>query len=123
MKVPKPEKKKKKKLYNGYKDKPERVCEVTGASYAQRHEIFGAANRQKSIAYGLQVDLCHAEHERVTNPRTKEDKEKVQSLKERGQQKFEDMLREKGFTDVQARKTFMQEFGRNYLEPLGEEGV
>jgi len=45
--VPKPKNNKKKKLYNGYKDKPIRFCAETGAPYAERHEIFGGANRQK----------------------------------------------------------------------------
>lgn len=121
--IPKPQDKKKKKLCNGYKDKPMRFCAETGAPYAERHEIFGGANRQKSIKYGLQIDLSPEIHERVTNPRTDEDLALVQEYKQRGQMKFEAMMRGEGMTAVQARKTFMFEFGRNYLEPIGEEGV
>lgn len=118
--VPKPQDTKKKKLCNGYKDKPNRVCMVTGTPYAERHEIFGGSNRQKSIMYGLQVDLSHEEHERVTNPRTEEDIAFVQALKEMGQKQFEDMLIEnEGMTPLEARRTFIFEFGRNYREMLG----
>lgn len=120
---PKPQTKKKKKLTNGWKDKPNRMCAYTGISHAERHEIFGGANRQKSIKYGLQVDLSHEIHERVTNPRTAEDLQLVQELKEKGQQMFEDMCIDNGYTEVEARKEFMYEFGRNYLEPLGVDGV
>lgn len=121
--IPKPKNSKKKKLYNGYKDKPFRVCAETGVPYAERHEIFGGANRQKSIRYGLQIDLSPEIHERVTNPRTDEDLALVQRYKEEGQMKFEALMRGEGMTDVQARKTFMFEFGKNYLPMLGKEGV
>lgn len=121
--IPKPKNIKKKKLYNGYKDKPFRVCAETGKPCAERHEIFGGANRQKSINYGLQIDLSPEIHERVTNPRTDEDLALVQEYKQRGQMKFEALMRGEGMTDVQARKTFMFEFGKNYLPMLGKEGV
>lgn len=52
-----------KKKYNGYKDKPERICFYTGRPYAERHEVFsGRPNRQISIEYGFQVDLCVEKH-------------------------------------------------------------
>jgi len=121
--VPKPKKKKNKLLCNGWKDKPMRFCAETGAPYAERHEIFGGANRQKSIKYGLQVNLSHDVHERVTNPRTEEDLALVQQYKEMGQMKFEALMRGEGLTAVQARKMFMFEFGKNYLPVIGEEGV
>lgn len=121
--VPKPQDKKKTKLFNGYKDKKNRVCMVRGTAYAERHEIFGGSNRQKSIKYGLQVDLSHEEHERVTNPRTPEDLAFVQELKEYGQKKFEDMMIEnEGMTPLEARRTFMFEFGKNYRDMLGVGG-
>lgn len=121
--VPKPQDKKKKKLCNGYKDKPMRFCAETGAPYAERHEIFGGANRQKSIKYGLQIDLSPAIHERVTNPKTDEDLALIQQYKEQGQMKFEALMRGEGMTAVQARKMFMFEFGKNYLPMIGKEGV
>ena len=120
---PKPGKNKKQKLYNGYRDKANRFCEVTGSNGAERHEIFGASNRQKSIRYGLQADLSRDEHERVTNPRNTDDDSRIKELKERGQRQFEDKLISEGYTEVQARKMFMHEFGRNYLELIGKEGV
>lgn len=37
------------------------VCYRCGHNYGKldRHEVFGASNRQKSKAYGLWVMLCH----------------------------------------------------------------
>lgn len=119
---PKPSTPKKKKLTNGYKDKPNRVCEVKGTNYADRHEIFGASNRRKSIEHKLQVDLSREEHERVTNPRNEKDDARVRELKEKGQRQYEDKLIESGCTPLEARKQFFFEFGRNYLEQIGEEG-
>lgn len=121
--IPKPQDKKKKKLCNGYKDKPFRVCAETGKANAERHEIFGGSNRQKSIKYGLQIDLSPEIHERVTNPRSDEDLLLIRRYKEQGQMKFETLMRSEGMTAVQARKMFMFEFGRNYLPMIGEEGV
>ena len=113
--VPKPKDKPKKKLTNGYKDKPNRYCIFTGEPYAERHEIFGGPNRQNSMKYGLQVDLCHEIHERVTNPRTEKDLKLVQKLKVYGQKKFERERRAEGYTKEQARQYFMEVFGKNYL--------
>ena len=62
--VAKPVDKKKKKLMNGYKDKPNRICVECGTGYAERHEIFGGANRQHSIEDKLQIDLCKECHDR-----------------------------------------------------------
>ncbi|MHC1722770.1 MAG: hypothetical protein AB9836_06145 [Aminipila sp.] len=122
--IPKPGKPKKEKLYNGYKDKANRTCAVTGTNYAERHEIFGASNRQNSIRHGLQVDLSREEHERVTNPRNSNDDNRVEELKIKGQEQYEqNLIENEGYTDVQARKLFMHEFGRNYLDILGKEGV
>lgn len=59
----------------------------------------------------------------MTNPRTDEDLALVQEYKQRGQMKFEALMRGEGMTAVQARKTFMFEFGKNYLPMIGEEGV
>lgn len=36
---PKPKTKKKKLLENGYKNKQDRICEITGMPGAERHEI------------------------------------------------------------------------------------
>lgn len=59
---PKPKTQKKKKKVNGYKDKVSRRCFYTGRPCAERHELFGGANRQNSIDYGMQIDLCPELH-------------------------------------------------------------
>ena len=118
----KPKDKKKKPLYNGYKGKPERICMFTGAPYAERHEIFGGANRQNSIKYQLQVDLCPEIHNRVTNPKTDKDLELVAQLREMGQMKFEARCMANGDSPYNARVTFKEIFGKNYLPLLGIRG-
>lgn len=119
---PKPKTPKKNKLTNGFKQRSERVCEVNGTNYADRHEIFGASNRQNSIKHKLQVDLSRKEHERVTNPRNEKDDARIRELKIRGQMQYEAKLLDEGCTALEARKQFFFEFGRNYLELIGEEG-
>ena len=119
---PKPKTRKKDKLSNGFKNKAERVCEVNGTNYADRHEIFGASNRQNSIRHGLQIDLSREEHEKVTNPRNEKEDNRIRELKIKGQIQFEAKLMEDGATPLEARKQFFFEFGRNYLEQIGEEG-
>ena len=51
--IPKPGNKKKKILYNGYKNKAERVCFFCKTPNAERHEVFPGNNRQISIREGL----------------------------------------------------------------------
>lgn len=63
--IPKPRSNKKKKACNGYKDKKNRYCYYCGTPYAERHEVYGGANRQKSILNHWQVDLCHSCHEEM----------------------------------------------------------
>ena len=68
--IPKPRSAKKKRACNGYKDKKNRYCYYCGTPYAERHEVYGGSNRQKSILNKWQVDLCHSCHEcRQISPR------------------------------------------------------
>lgn len=118
--VPKPTgKKKKKKLYNGYKDKGDRVCFYCGSPFAERHEVYRGSNRQNSIRYGFQVDLCPSCHDGITNLRSDEDIARDQYWKKRCQREFEaEMIREHGLSKEGARELFMEIIGRNYLEEL-----
>ena len=59
---PKPKTPKKRKEYNGYKNKANRTCAYTGTRHAERHELFGGPNRKVSIREGLQIDLSPEKH-------------------------------------------------------------
>ena len=54
---PKPVTKKKKPACNGYKDKQNRICAYTGERGAERHELFGGANRQTSTVSCRTISL------------------------------------------------------------------
>ena len=113
---PKPKPTKKKKLlYNGYKDKPQRRCWYTGAPGAERHEIWGGPLRQVSIREGFQVDVCPEKHRELQANSTKW--ARIENLKWRMyyQNKFEQSLIESGITPEQARKLWMDMIGKNYL--------
>lgn len=113
--VPKPVTPKKKKQYNGYKDKPNRKCYYTGEYGAERHEVYGGPNRQSSITYGFQVDLCKQVHARFHDPQTEEDFTRINFWKEKCQRDFEKKLIDKGFNADGARKFFISIIGKNYL--------
>ena len=113
---PKPKPTKKKSLLsNGYKDKPQRRCWYTGASGAERHEIWGGPYRQKCIEMGFQVDVCPEIHaELQANGTTWA---KIENLKWQMyyQNLHEQKLIDTGITPQQARETWMALIGRNYL--------
>lgn len=114
--VPKPIDKKKKKLMNGYKDKPNRYCIVCGATNAERHEIFGGSNRQHSIEDRLQIDLCAEHHRRWhegTDPATQEWKAE---WRRRAQEMYEQKLVEAGAKPARARNIFVKRYGFNLLD-------
>ena len=112
--IEKPKSKKKKKIYNGYKEKSERCCHYCGTPYAERHEAFGGSNRQFSIEDGFQVDLCPNCHRRFHE---KDEWGKEESLKWKihFQGKYENKLTETGITEDQARTLFISRYGRNYI--------
>ena len=133
MPLPNPTaRKKKKKKQNGYKDKPERHCFFTGRPYAERHELFGGANRQISIDHGFQVDVCWQIHKlfhgQVDWEGLKEigwemedplrwAAEQQESLRKVCQMEYEARERlELGASTEEARERWMNLIGRNYLD-------
>ncbi|NBH61596.1 hypothetical protein D1155_08035 [Anaerotruncus sp. 80] len=108
-----------KKKYNGYKDKPERICFYTGRPYAERHEVFpGRPNRQISIEYGFQVDICPEKHRELQDnitPWAKAENQKWRSTYERA---YIDRLMDEGEREEDALQSWMRLIGRNYIEEL-----
>lgn len=117
--VPKPQSKKKKKLTNGWKDKPYRRCAICGAYGAERHELFGGANRQTSIKMKFQVDLCREHHEAFHRMDSKW-APVVAEYRARAQRKWELDMVSAGIKSEDARKLWMSMIGRNYLEDSNE---
>lgn len=119
---PKPKESKKKKLENGYKDKPNRICEICGEYGAERHEIFGGANRKYSIEDGLQMDLC-SKHHRMWHEGTSPMVIKWRrTTRRKMQQKFEEKMMECGMNEKQARSCFRSRYGFNLLGEHPEKG-
>lgn len=108
-----------KKKYNGYKDKPERICFYIGRPYAERHEVFpGRPNRQISIEYGFQVDICPEKHRELQDnitPWAKAENQKWRSTYERA---YIDRLMDEGEREEDALQSWMRLIGRNYIEEL-----
>lgn len=114
--IPKPKEKRKKPICNGYKDKQERYCHYCGTPYAERHEVFGGANRVKSILNGWQVDLCHTCHEEMQANITKRAKMRNIYWRQKFQREYEAKLIVSGIAPEQAREIWISEVGRNYLD-------
>lgn len=112
---PKPQDKKKKKKQNGYKDKPGRICAYTGAPYAERHEIFPGNNRQISIDYGFQIDVCPEIHAELQANVTEWAQAENLRLRQKCQTEYEDKLIETGISMDQARKCWLKLIGRSYI--------
>jgi len=91
-------------------------CERCGKPYAETHEIFGGSNRQHSMEDGLQVRLCGGCHRlNPQAPHVSPQHEINVELKQRGQTLYENKMLDNGFNEEQARSSFMQRYGRNYL--------
>lgn len=107
-----------KKFYNGYKTKHQRVCRYCGAHYAERHEVFGGSNRQTSIANKFQVDVCR-EHHRMLQDNI-EDWAKRENLRLRQyfERKWLDERIEEGMTEAEAVRGWMHLIGKNYLDDI-----
>lgn len=113
---PKPKKTgKRRKKMNGWKDKANRICKYCGKPYAERHEVFGGANRQISIDNGFQVDVCRAHHEELHSNSTEWAQKENLRLRQHYQLRYEIDLMEQGYTADQARRKWMSLIGRNYI--------
>lgn len=112
---PKPQDKKKKKKCNGYKDKADRICTYTGRPFAERHEIFCGRNRQISIDYGFQIDVCHEIHEELQANITEWAQAENLRLRQKWQTEYEDKLTCAGITPEKAREMWLKLIGRSYL--------
>lgn len=106
------------KLYNGWKNKPQRVCMYCGKPYAERHELFGGPNRQISIREHLQVDVCREHHEFLQMQLTDEAVKEVARLRAKAQREWMDKLIDTGITEQQALAAWMSMIGRNYREDM-----
>jgi hypothetical protein len=113
--VPKPGTAEKHKKVNGYKDKPSRVCAYDGTPYAERHEVFGGANRQTSIDLGFQVDVSLARHAELHANYTGWARAENLRLKQHFQAKHETELIDGGMSAEEAREAWISLIGKNYL--------
>jgi len=105
--VPKPTHKKKRPK-NNPQTTADRRCTYPrcGKPYAEQHEVFFGPHRQKSIAYGLQKDLCAEHHRGPLGPH--QCREYDLQLKREAQARFE--------AEMGTREDFMRIFGKNYLD-------
>ena len=113
--VPKPTDTKKKKKVNGWKDKRARICRYCGTPGAERHEVYGGANRQTSIDEGFQIDLCPACHRAwhaQSDPVWIGRKKKWQA---HFQMEYESKCIRAGIRPEQARELWMSLIGKNYI--------
>jgi hypothetical protein len=113
--IPKPIDRKKKKKVNGYKDKHKRICYYCHTVGADRHEVFGASNRQISIDNGFQVDLCRECHKEIQDNITLWAQEQNIFWKQKYQKEYEQKLIERGMSPKDARAFWICLIGRNYL--------
>ena len=114
--LPKPVDKRKKKKCNGYKDKAERVCFYCKTPNAERHEVYGGANRQISIDHGFQVDLCPNCHREMHDQTTERGRKRADNWKKAYQMVYENKLMEtKGLSTEEARTAWLTLIGRSYL--------
>lgn len=85
-----------------------RIC------YTEMHHIFPGANRRLSEEDGLVVNLCHACHNEPPNG-AHFNRETMLYLKRQGQTMYEEQRIAEGMTPEEARQSFMQRYGKNYL--------
>lgn len=113
--VPKPQNNKKKKAYNGYKDKPERRCYYCGKPYAERHEVYsGSSNRQISIDNGFQVDLCPSHHKEIQANVTEWAQKENLRWKQYYQNQYIEKLIQSGMDKEKARTVWYHLIGKFY---------
>lgn len=114
--IPKPSKKKKKLLCNGYKNKAERFCYYCHTPYAERHEVYAGSERQVSIRESFQVDLCHSCHEEIQHLTTKRGVERDMYWKKHYEKIYIEKLLDGGVSKQKAVEIWIALIGRNYLE-------
>lgn len=112
---PKPKSSQKRKKQNGWKDKENRVCYYTGQPNAERHEVFGGANRQQSIDMGFQVDLSPEIHRRFHSKSDEWARKEIERWQIYYQVKYIQKLVETGISQEQAMELWMLMIGKNYL--------
>ena len=113
---PKPKDAKKRKKVNGWKDKPVRRCYYCGTPGAERHEVYGGANRQISIDNGFQLDLCpscHRAWHAQGDPVWIERKRRWQT---HFQMDWEDRVIRGGIKPEQARELWIEMIGKSYID-------
>lgn len=81
------------------------LCGAKGYRALQRHEIFGASNRERSKLFGLWVNLCGPCHYDITFVHVSS----RHKLKETGQKAAMDRY---GWT----KEEFIRRFGKSYLD-------
>lgn len=108
----------KRKKYNGYKDKPNRICFYRETGGAERHEVFfGTGQRDISIEYGFQLDLCSELHWEI-HQETEWGKKEDLLWKQAYQTVYMDCLEADDLTRAEALATWMHLIGRNYLDDV-----
>ena len=80
----------------------------------ERHHIFGGANRKHSEEDGLVVRLCHFCHNEPPNG-VHFNKGRMDALREKGQEMYEEKLISEGKTREEARVAFIKRYGKNYI--------
>ena len=112
-------KRKKKRKYNGYKNKADRICFYTGRPYADRHEVFpGTSNRQICIKLGMQLDIYREKHEEIQGNITPWAKEENAKWRACYQRVYMDFAEGEGLTEAEALRAWMGLIGRNYIMEL-----
>ena len=112
---PKPKSQHKRKKQNGWKDKENRVCHYTGQPNAERHEVFGGANRQQSIDMGFQVDVNPEIHRRFHDGSDEWARQEMERWRIYYQVKYIQKLVETGIPPEQAMELWLLMIGKNYL--------
>lgn len=81
----------------------------------EKHHIMqGTANRKLSEQDGLWVYLCPDCHNRPPNG-VHFNAKRMQWLRQIGQKEYEKVIAVNGMSEEEARKAFMERYGKNYL--------
>ena len=116
---PKPKTPKRKKEYNGYKNKAERTCAYTGTGHAERHELFGGPNRQTSTREGLQIDLSPEKHRQLQYNITDWAQSENKRLKAEAHTRWmNEYMETEDVNEEVALRQWMIMIGRNYREDV-----